>query len=550
MIEIVAAAILLGTDVGGPIVEDTTWSAAGSPYVVQETVVVGQGATLTIEAGVTVVLDNGLGLAVGLPESGEGTLIARGLAESPIVFTSEGETPGDWNAINFDAMATDAVEIDGTHASGCLLEHVEVAFGGGGAEEASIQIRDSAPSLQNVTVHHSASCGIQLPHTFEYRGSYDWKNLSVYSNGMCGLSSLWGGEYRFENVHVYDNGTQEPSLGLGFYEPLVLVIDGGTVLDNHGRGIGFDARAGNGSDIVIWNVAFERNQPSGALRSGRTGFNIQVHSCDFVDNMTTGRGGAINGSFTVIWDCAFVRNHASGGGGALSVSGEPDLARCVFQSNTTDGIAGAYEGYVGSIEQCLFIDNRAESWGGAGYFEGGGRVRSSLFSDNHSGSLGGAAYLRGSPRFESCIFEDNTATEGGALQVQFGVDLEGTPEEFNVFRNNDASSGLGHDVRMMWESDEVLLATHVCWGPVRDESARVWDFFDDASLAVLHVTPEADCETCAADLDGDGELSIFDLLQFLVLFDGEDPRADLNGDTMFNIFDVVEYLALFEQGCQ
>src|SRR6187431_975468 len=44
----------LATTVGGDIVTDTTWDAVGSPYEVVSTVVVRSGATLTIDPGVTV----------------------------------------------------------------------------------------------------------------------------------------------------------------------------------------------------------------------------------------------------------------------------------------------------------------------------------------------------------------------------------------------------------------------------------------------------------------------------------------------------------------
>ncbi|MCA9299334.1 MAG: hypothetical protein KDA28_09720, partial [Phycisphaerales bacterium] len=55
--------------------------------------------------------------------------------------------------------------------------------------------------------------------------------------------------------------------------------------------------------------------------------------------------------------------------------------------------------------------------------------------------------------------------------------------------------------------------------------------------------------TCAADLNADGVLDIFDVLAYIAAFDAEDPSADMNGDGSFDIFDVLLYLRLFEEGC-
>ncbi|MCL4266719.1 MAG: hypothetical protein KJ069_26305 [Anaerolineae bacterium] len=80
--------------VGGIIDTDTTWTLAGSPYVMTDTVTILPGVTLTIEAGVEV--QAGLDTAVEV----NGTLLALGTPSQPITFTSATETsPGDWHGI-------------------------------------------------------------------------------------------------------------------------------------------------------------------------------------------------------------------------------------------------------------------------------------------------------------------------------------------------------------------------------------------------------------------------------------------------------------------
>ncbi|MGD1916142.1 MAG: GC-type dockerin domain-anchored protein [Phycisphaerales bacterium] len=56
-------------------------------------------------------------------------------------------------------------------------------------------------------------------------------------------------------------------------------------------------------------------------------------------------------------------------------------------------------------------------------------------------------------------------------------------------------------------------------------------------------------EPCAADLDGDGELTIFDFLGFQIFFDIMDPRADFDGDGDFTIFDFLAFQTAFDAGC-
>lgn len=91
-----AATVHVQTDVAGQITSDTTWTVAGSPYVLTGDVEVGPGVTLTIEPGVAVRTDFRK-LQV------YGRLQAFGTAENHITFESVRitQSPGTSNTTPF-----------------------------------------------------------------------------------------------------------------------------------------------------------------------------------------------------------------------------------------------------------------------------------------------------------------------------------------------------------------------------------------------------------------------------------------------------------------
>ncbi len=86
-----------GTTVSGPIITHTTWSLAGSPYIMDADVIVNEGITLTIEPGVIVTAANHSGITI------LGNLSAVGTVSKPITFTSvtNVESSG-WGGITFE----------------------------------------------------------------------------------------------------------------------------------------------------------------------------------------------------------------------------------------------------------------------------------------------------------------------------------------------------------------------------------------------------------------------------------------------------------------
>ena len=66
--------------------------------------------------------------------------------------------------------------------------------------------------------------------------------------------------------------------------------------------------------------------------------------------------------------------------------------------------------------------------------------------------------------------------------------------------------------------------------------------YDDFTLTATPLS-------CGADLDGDGELTLFDFLTFQNLFDAGDPLADFDGDGALTLFDFLAFQNAFDAGC-
>jgi hypothetical protein len=86
------------TNVGGGIYSNTTWTAANSPYIVIDTIVVFPGVTLSIEPGVTVIFNNNLSMEIR-----QATLVAEGTINDSINFigTSHQTWKLGWNLCQY-----------------------------------------------------------------------------------------------------------------------------------------------------------------------------------------------------------------------------------------------------------------------------------------------------------------------------------------------------------------------------------------------------------------------------------------------------------------
>ena len=101
----------------GPVVTDETWTRAESPHIVRGPVVISSGATLTIEAGATVLFDTLSSLSFG--RTSPGTLRALGTASQPIAMRSSDSAGGPGSWIRLVLRSNTVSEMHYVELSGC-----------------------------------------------------------------------------------------------------------------------------------------------------------------------------------------------------------------------------------------------------------------------------------------------------------------------------------------------------------------------------------------------------------------------------------------------
>ena len=134
---------------GGTLITNTTWTLAASPYIVQGSVFIPTGITLTIQPGVEVQFDGG---GFILRANSGGTLDAQGTAAQPITFTSAISVPhaGDWSGIQ--ALGGGNLQLD----------FCDVAYAGSSGANGTLDLETSAAQVSNCRIHDGATAGIYL----------------------------------------------------------------------------------------------------------------------------------------------------------------------------------------------------------------------------------------------------------------------------------------------------------------------------------------------------------------------------------------------------
>lgn len=191
---------------------NASWRKLDVAYVFTENVDIqsesAQGATLTLEAGVTIAFAENIGMDIGDSESG--ALIANGTALEPVTFTSSQATPaaGDWKNIYIDENAQSS-----TNFTYCIFEY-------GGADnyyDFTVGMNSSEAGFSNCIFRHSERQGIRLydeaefsafeNNTIESCGTYP---MSIFPNYVHTIGT--GNTFTTEQYGIYIDNDQDYTL--------------------------------------------------------------------------------------------------------------------------------------------------------------------------------------------------------------------------------------------------------------------------------------------------------------------------------------------------
>ncbi|OAB60059.1 hypothetical protein AY599_02930 [Leptolyngbya valderiana BDU 20041] len=586
------------TTVGGLIDEDTTWTLAESPYLATETVALIGGAVLTIEPGVEVAFEAGTALDASL-----GVLIADGQGGGEIVLRSASGAVGGWQGV-LSSLDTPAVTTpEGDYVSGPIFRNVILS-----EAVRAIEVGPEPIYLEAVQIERCSEAGVYF--SFFLEDATMWLKGVIIRQAGVGVQFRGGLSARLmlHDCVLEDNtagGLRMSAGSPGRGELLRCVFrrngvggsrvaGGGAAL--HGgwdlTGCVFEANEANDTSLGGGGLRLDSSLPctltdcdfiSNTSRRAGGGANVRQQArfgteslvrferCRFIGNrslLSSGAGLLVENSYVPslveILDCTFADNHGGVNGGlALSVW-DGVVAGNAFERNS-GGTSGGAMRLFGSftperlvIRDNAFVENTSDASGGGIDLSNRTvddlRIESNVFERNvaDTGGAIGGVILALTTEIVGNAFEGNAARLGGAVHIAngsaTGTTLAAEGELRNRFTGNTADQGAD----IYNNARAGVDATGNCWGTddLTAIAGRIFDASDDPTKGVVAFDPIGDaCDACPADLDGDGELTIFDFLAFQNLFDAMDPRADFDGDGTFTIFDFLAFQNAFDAGC-
>ncbi|MCK4680470.1 right-handed parallel beta-helix repeat-containing protein [bacterium] len=176
---VMAAPAIAETYITSDITSSTSWTPAGSPYIIQANVAVTNNSTLSIEAGVTVAFDGDYYLETGWGSA----IIAAGTSGNGVLFTSNAGTPapGNWKWLVVNGPNPSSLEY-------CTFEFAEQG----------LRVSFASPTVSHCTIRSCSSSGLYIGEsspTVQYCDIYACRDAI----GISGNTS--NPTINFNNIH-------------------------------------------------------------------------------------------------------------------------------------------------------------------------------------------------------------------------------------------------------------------------------------------------------------------------------------------------------------
>ncbi len=178
-----------GTEHSGEITQDETWYAKDNPHIITGGLQI--GATLTLEPGVIVKINQGVRIDVGIAFGPAGRIIADGGDEGIIITAnSDDPSPGFWNS--FFVWGHGEV-----YFKNCTIEY------GGGDNTGIINLfHGGKAEIENCTLRYSSSYGLMDGGEIE---KFDKNIIEYCEEGAIATEGVGNDLYNITNGNTFSN---------------------------------------------------------------------------------------------------------------------------------------------------------------------------------------------------------------------------------------------------------------------------------------------------------------------------------------------------------
>ncbi|MEJ2352676.1 MAG: hypothetical protein P8Y03_23055 [Anaerolineales bacterium] len=183
----------------GTINSDEIWSSGGNVHVIDCSVTVAVGVTLTISEGTIIKFKPGTRLLI------DGALKVLGTSGNPVYFTSYaddtvgGDTNGNGASTGSQGNWSDIRFTDTSDDANSLIDYAIIRYGGDNYLynlSGAVTLLDASPTIQNTTINDNEYCAIYANlHAFPTLDSntleYNERNGFCLSGGTLDIDAVW-----------------------------------------------------------------------------------------------------------------------------------------------------------------------------------------------------------------------------------------------------------------------------------------------------------------------------------------------------------------------